>query len=121
MKFQYISHATALVEDGGIQVLCDPWLGGRTYYGSWAQYPSPDVTPADLADVDYIYISHIHPDHIHEQTLEQFNTDIPVLIHDFQFDFLTQNIEALDFDVIELPHGERTHLDGDLYLYLTHI
>jgi len=44
------------------------------------------------------------------------NTDIPVFIHDYRWDYLREEIEALGFDVTELPHDERTHVAGDLHI-----
>ncbi|MCX2818627.1 MBL fold metallo-hydrolase [Haladaptatus sp. F3-133] len=116
MKIKYIAHSTVLVEDKGVKILCDPWLEGETYYGSWAHYPPVDFSPEEYADIDYIYISHIHPDHLHHPTLKELDSDIPVFIHDFKWDYVKKNIERMGFDVNELSHGERHHLEGDLHL-----
>jgi len=116
MELEFIKSSTVLVRDGDTEVLCDPWLIDGAYYGSWAHYPPVDFDLEDYSDVDYIYVSHIHPDHIQEETFDHLNSDIPVIIHDFQFDFLKKNVERMGFDVIELPHNERTHLDGDLFI-----
>jgi UDP-MurNAc hydroxylase len=116
MELEFVKSATVLVRDGDTEVLCDPWLIDGAYYGSWAHYPPVDFDPGEYSDVDYIYVSHIHPDHVHEETFERFDTDTPVIIHDFQFDFLKDNIERMGFDVIELQHDDRTHLDGDLHV-----
>ncbi|QLK27799.1 MBL fold metallo-hydrolase [Natrinema zhouii] len=114
MRVTYLESAAILIEDGDDSVLCDPWLLDGAYYGSWAHYPEPDFEPEEFDDVDYIYISHIHPDHFDPDTLERLDADIPVLIHDYRWDYLKDAIGELGFEVIELPHGERTHLTGDL-------
>ncbi len=116
MEITYLESAALLIEDDGTELLCDPWLVDGAYYGSWAHYPPPDFDPEDFNDVDYIYISHVHPDHFHPPTLERMDTDIPVLIHDYRWDYLREKIERLGFEVIELPHDERTHLTGDLHI-----
>lgn len=116
MELQHVKSSGVLVESDGIEVLCDPWLKDGAYYGSWAHYPPLEVEPEDYNHVDYIYISHIHPDHFHEDTLAEMDTDIPVLVHDYETNFLKYNIERLGFDVRELPHNERIHLDGDLHI-----
>ncbi|MFB6344946.1 MAG: MBL fold metallo-hydrolase [bacterium] len=116
MQVTKIIHSTLLIEDRGVKVLCDPWLDGEAFYGSWAHYPPTEHVPSDFNDVDFIYISHIHPDHLHHPTLDQMDKDIPVLIHDFKWDFVRKNIEHLGFDVTELKHGERHHLKNDLHL-----
>jgi UDP-MurNAc hydroxylase len=116
MRLRHLKSSSVVVEDGDTSVLCDPWLLDGAFYGSWAHYPPLDFEPEDYSDVDYIYVSHIHPDHFHRPTMERLDTDVPVLIHDYATDFLKQNVERLGFDVVELPHAERTHLEGDLHV-----
>lgn len=116
MQVTYLESAAILIEDGDAAVLCDPWLLDGAYYGSWAHYPEPDFEPEEFDDVDYIYISHIHPDHFDPDTLERMDTDIPVLIHDYRWDYLRDAIAELGFEVIELPHGQRTHLTEDVHI-----
>jgi len=116
MQVEYIHNSTVKVDDGETSILCDPWIADGAYYGSWAQYPPIEQEPEDFNDVDYIYISHIHPDHCHIPTLERMDKDIPVLVHDFKWDYLVNNIERLGFDTHELPHDERFHLGGDTYI-----
>jgi len=116
MQLEFVKSATVLVRDGETEVLCDPWLIDGAYYGSWAHYPPVEFDVEEYADIDYIYVSHIHPDHIHRETFKRFDTDIPVVVHDFQFDFLKNNLEGMGFEVIELPHNQRTHLAEDLHI-----
>ncbi|WP_306057957.1 MBL fold metallo-hydrolase [Natronococcus wangiae] len=116
MQVTYLESAAILVEDEDASILCDPWLVDGAYYGSWAHYPEPEFVPEDFNHVDYIYISHIHPDHFDPDTLERMDTDIPILIHDYRWDYLRDAIEELGYDVIELPHGQRTHLTGDMHI-----
>ena len=116
MQVTYLESAAILLENDDVQILCDPWLVDGAYYGSWAHYPEPEFEPEDFDDVDYIYISHIHPDHFHPETLERMDDDIPVLIHDYRWDYLKEAVEDLGFEVIELPHGERTQLQGDTHI-----
>lgn len=114
MKIKYVKNASIVVESGGCKVLTDPWLTDGEYYGSWYHYPPADVDIQDFNDVDYIYISHIHPDHSSAETLQKLNTDIPILIHDFQFDFLKHKLEAFGFDVTEIPHNQPVPLENNL-------
>jgi UDP-MurNAc hydroxylase len=116
MQVTYLSSAAILVETDDAAVLCDPWLVDGAFYGSWAHYPPLDVAPEDFDDVDGIYISHIHPDHFDPATLRRMDTEIPVYIHDYRWDYLRDEIEALGFDVHELDHGTRTHVAGDLHV-----
>ena len=116
MRVSYLASAAILIDDATTRVLCDPWLVDGAYYGSWAHYPDCDVAPEDVADVDFIYLSHIHPDHFDPATLRRLDDEIPVLIHDYRWDYLREAVTDLGFDVVELPHDERTHLDGDLHI-----
>ncbi|MFP8958660.1 MBL fold metallo-hydrolase [Natrialbaceae archaeon A-CW3] len=117
MRVNHIGSSTIVVESGDVSVLCDPWLIDGAFDGAWAHYPPLEVEPSDFDDVDYIYVSHIHPDHCHRETLEELADDIPVLIHDYAWDFLKRNIEAAGFESVhELPHDERIHLGGDLHV-----
>lgn len=116
MRIRHLKSSSVVVSEDDVSVLCDPWLLDGAFYGAWAHYPPLQFEPADYNDVDYIYISHIHPDHCHGETLERLDDDIPVLIHDYDSDFLKYNIESHGFDVTELAHNERVHLGGDLHL-----
>jgi len=116
MQVTYLESAAVLVEDENTSILCDPWLVDGAYYGSWAHYPDPDFEPEDFNHVDYIYISHVHPDHFDPATLERMDTDIPVLIHDYRWDYLKHAVEDLGFEAVELPHDERVHLSDDMHI-----
>jgi UDP-MurNAc hydroxylase len=107
MRIQYISSACTLIEAEGIRILCDPWLTEGIYYGSWYHYPLPALTAKDFQDVDYIYISHIHPDHCDVESLKQFPSTIPVMIHDYQEKFLFNLLKRVGFQrIIEVLHRE---------------
>ncbi|ELY56524.1 Zn-dependent hydrolase of the beta-lactamase fold-like protein [Natronococcus amylolyticus DSM 10524] len=116
MRVTYLESAAILVESEDASILCDPWLVDGAYYGSWAHYPEPEFEPEDFNDVDYIYISHIHPDHFDPDTLRRIDTDIPILIHDYRWDYLKDDIEELGYEVLELPHDERVHLTGKMHI-----
>ena len=116
MHVTYLGSAAVVIESADVEILCDPWLLDGAYYGSWAHYPEREFEPEAYNDVDYIYISHVHPDHFHPESLERMDTDIPVLIHDYRWDYLKEAVEDLGFEAVELPHDERTHLDGDTHI-----
>lgn len=113
MHVTYLSSAAILIENEDVSVLCDPWLVDGAYYGSWAHYPPLEYDPEDFNDVDYIYVSHVHPDHFDPATLERMDTEIPVLIHDYRWDYLRDAVEELGFEAVELPHGESMVLGGE--------
>ena len=120
MRITMLNSASVLVEDtcDGLptKVLCDPWLDGPEFLGSWAMYPPFNFDPEKFSDIDFIYISHIHADHSSEKTLSQLDKEIPVLIHNFPQKFLKQKIERLGFKTIELEHNTRVRLKNNLHL-----
>ena len=116
MKITFHTSASVVIEDDGVKILTDPWFVDGEFYGSWAHYPLYDFNPQDFDDIDYIYISHIHPDHCSVKTLEKLNRKIPILIHNFHFKYLKEQIQRLGFSVIELNHNERIHLKNNLHI-----
>ena len=120
MKITQLNSATNMIEDSVndscVKILCDPWLDGEEYLGSWAMYPQYNFKPENFSDVDFIYISHIHPDHSSVNTLSKLNKKIPVLIHNFPEKFLKNKIENLGFKTIELEHGMRVRLKNNLHV-----
>ena len=120
MKIIQLNSASNLIEDSidgfHVKILCDPWLNGEEYLGSWAMYPPYNFKPENFSDLDFIYISHIHPDHSSASTLSKLDKKIPVLIHNFPEKFLKNKIENLGFKTIQLEHGVRTRLKNNLHV-----
>lgn len=103
VNYKFLRGACVIIESGDTQIMCDPWLTDGEYYGSWAHYPPYDWSD-DLSNLTHIYVSHIHPDHFSAATMARL-PKVPVLIHQFNSKFLKHNIEALGFEVRELPHN----------------
>jgi UDP-MurNAc hydroxylase len=116
MKVTQLYSASVIVEDKGVKILCDPWLVGEEYFGSWGMYPPYHFRPENFKSIDFIYISHIHPDHCSLRTLTSLDKNIPVLIHNFPIKFLKNTIESMGFKVIELEHNLRIRLRGNLHI-----
>tara|TARA_Y100001963_G_scaffold9243_1_gene11893 strand:- start:5643 stop:6977 length:1335 start_codon:yes stop_codon:yes gene_type:complete len=118
MRLTYYNNTATLVEYKNTKILLDPWLIGKSYFGSWTSYPKLKIDINDFQDIDYIHISHIHPDHCHEETLKQLSNDIPILIHNWDDKFVKMNLERMGKRVIELEHGEKFNLSDDFSLYV---
>jgi UDP-MurNAc hydroxylase len=71
-KFTILSHACLLLERGNTKIIIDPWLIGACYWGSWWNFPEPQLNPQLLQEVDYVIISHVHWDHWHGLSLKKF-------------------------------------------------
>ena len=120
MKVTSLNSASVLIEEdssqGNTKILCDPWLTGEEYFGSWGIYPPYEFKPEKFGDVDFIYISHIHPDHCSTKTLQKLDKKIPVIIHNFPEKSLKSTIENLGFKVIEIEHNLRIRLKKNLFI-----
>ena len=116
MKLTYLHSASVIIQDGDTKVLCDPWLVNGEFFNSWGIYPPYDFKSENFSDIDFIYISHIHPDHASLLTLSKLDTDIPVIIYDFEDKSLKHKIESLGFSVTELSNNCRTNLKDDLFI-----
>jgi UDP-MurNAc hydroxylase len=116
VRITYLNSASVLIQDKNVKIMCDPWLDGEEYFGSWGIYPPYNFKPEDFDDVDFIHISHIHPDHCSLATLSKLNKKISIVIHKFPEKFLKVFLEKLGFSVIELEHNKRTKLKDDVYL-----
>lgn len=116
MKVTQLYSASVIIEDKNTSILCDPWLIGEEYFGSWGMYPPYNFKSENFKTIDFIYISHIHPDHCSIKTLSKLDRNIPVLIHNFPIKFLKNTIENLGFKVIELEHNLRIRLRDDLHI-----
>jgi len=120
VKITQLNSASVIIEDTStktpVKILCDPWLIGEAYIGSWTIYPHYNFIPKNFLDIDYIYVSHIHDDHNSTKTLSQLDKNIPVLIHNFPDNFLKNKIERLGFKTIKLEHGIRTKLKENMFI-----
>jgi UDP-MurNAc hydroxylase len=116
MNIRYIKSATIVIECNDLKIMTDPWLVDGEYYGSWHHFPAVELDENYFSGIDYIYVSHIHPDHFSKETFRLLDKRIPVLIHKYESPFLRQNIERLGFEVLELPHNQRTHLKNGVHI-----
>lgn len=107
-----------MAEHNGTKVLFDPWLLGKTQYGSWSIYPELNIDWSEFDDLDYIHISHVHADHLHVETLNKISNEIPILIHKWDDKFVKNILERIGKRVIELEHGEAFKISEDLEIYV---
>jgi len=105
LTVRFITHATLLIEAGGMRVMTDPWLIGPAFLtGWWLQHAPKDDCLDLLASCDAIYISHNHPDHCHLETLSLVARDKPILVPQFTSGSAASLLQAQGFtNVMPLP------------------
>lgn len=65
---ELISHASVVIHCDGTGIWTDPWLFGSAFNNSW-ELLGATAPPADLDQIQFLWISHEHPDHFHIPTL----------------------------------------------------
>jgi len=106
MRFSILGHACMQVEADGKSLVCDPWLIGSAYWGSWWNYPPVPKDIFERLDPDFIFITHLHWDHFHGPTLRRLGQDRRILIPKTSGTRLLDDLSEMGFkNVTELPHG----------------
>jgi len=101
---RFLGQACTLIETNNERIIVDPWIVGPCNVNSWYTLRRRAATKKDIpTDIDYIYISHEHQDHFQEETLREFNKNIPIYICKFPTDRFYNAVLNLGFkNVIEL-------------------
>ena len=116
MFTKLLGQACTLIETKNERIIVDPWIVGPCNVNSWYTLRNKAATRKNIpTDVDYIYISHEHQDHFQEETLKEFNKNIPIYICKFPTDRFYNEILKLGFkNVVELPSWKPEKLSNDL-------
>jgi UDP-MurNAc hydroxylase len=115
MRVTFLGHAGLYIETRYASILCDPWLGGPAYYGSWWPFPDNDcVDPAALSRPTYLYISHLHHDHFYPPFLRRHVArDTVVLLPDYPLSSLEAELRRLGFHrFLRTTSWEPVEVDG---------
>ena len=117
MRFEILSHAGLLVENGNTKLICDPWLIGSCYWRSWWNYPPVSKEIIDSLNPDYICLTHIHWDHFHGPSLRLFSRKTPVIVPKGHYAKMRGDLRKMGFtNVVELKHGESISLSNEIKL-----
>ncbi len=113
MQIQFITNACLRILTSRVRILCDPWLVGHAFDGSWMQWPPLRTQPEEL-EYTHLYVSHIHTDHCDPYTLRRLsNKKAPVIIHKNPDGFVRRRIASCGFsEFIELANNESVVLNG---------
>lgn len=121
MKFQILSHAGLSVTGSGVQLLCDPWLVGSTYWRSWWNYPPVSDDLIASLHPDFIYLTHIHWDHFQGASLRRFSKSTPILIPKATYVRMAKDLRHMGYtNVVELRHAERLALAPGFHVTCYH-
>ncbi len=114
MKLTIVSHAGLLVEHGGQQLVCDPWIVGSCYWRSWWNYPPAKAEALARLDPDWVYLSHIHWDHFHGPSLKRFRRNAQILVPYDCYTRMVEDLRQMGFEnIVEMRHGRPLRLaDG---------
>lgn len=114
-KFTVLSHACLLLKRGQTKIIIDPWLIGACYWGSWWNFPEPQLDPHQLADVDYVIISHVHWDHWHGLTLKKFFKGCHYIVPDEYQHRSYDDLKRINIGPItQVKHGRSLQLSDEI-------
>lgn len=121
MRIQTLSHAGLMVEAGGVQLLCDPWLVGSSYWRSWWNYPPVPVELIAGLKPKAIYLTHLHWDHFHGPSLKLFPPDTLVIVPYDRYDRMVRDLATVGMtNVVELRNGESLEIASGFRLTSYH-
>jgi UDP-MurNAc hydroxylase len=119
-----VSHASVIIEAGGIKLWTDPWLLSKAFNNSWALLGKPAYCPQMLDDIQYLWISHEHPDHFNIPTMkslpDEFKKRVVVLFQQKNSEKIFDALRSFGFDNFQsLPNRRIVSLGGgvDVYCY----
>ena len=111
MKLHFVNHASFLVEQGTLRLICDPWIEGTVFNDGWDLLSPTRSRYEDFRDITHIWFSHEHPDHFNPPNVkkipEECRSEITVLFQHTNDKKVVRYCEKIGFkEVRELPHGE---------------
>jgi hypothetical protein len=111
MKFHFVNHASFVVEQGPIRLICDPWIEGPVFNDGWDLLASTRFRYEDFRDITHIWFSHEHPDHFNPPNIkripEEYRREITVLFQHTSDKKVVRHCEKLGFkEVRELRLGD---------------
>lgn len=116
LELRWVNHASFILSQGDVRLICDPWWKGLAFDGSWALLSPSDMRAEDLSTVTHMWFSHEHPDHFSPPTLAdippEIRRDIAVLYQRTSDRKVLSYCRDLGFGrLVELPPGEWHALD----------
>ncbi len=118
MHLEFVNHASLIYEHEDIRLICDPWLEGTVFDGSWSHVSQSAFSYDDYKSISHIWFSHEHPDHFFPPNIkkipEEYRRDITVLFKSTIDQKVVNYCRHLKFkDVVELEPGVAHELADD--------
>lgn len=115
MEIEFVNHASVVLHQDDIHLICDPWLEGRVFHNGWQHHSRTVFSYQDFARITHIWFSHEHPDHFFPPNVksipEEFRRRITVLYQRTRDQKVVEFCRGLNFrEVIELPPHEEVAL-----------
>lgn len=102
MKIEWYTNACVRISAlSGASIVCDPWVNGGAFLGSWFHWPpiSEEFGISLLKEpCDGIYISHLHPDHYDPKFISAFSKarpEVPIYVAEFAHPWLKRSLQAV--------------------------
>jgi UDP-MurNAc hydroxylase len=122
LKITLVSHASVIIDAGGIKIWTDPWLLSKAFNNSWSLLGKPAYFPHMLNDIHYLWISHEHPDHFNIPTLkslpDEFKKRVIVLFQQQNSEKIFEALRGFGFTNFQsLPNRRTVSLAGGVEVY----
>ncbi len=76
MKIQFINHASFIIENEDIKLICDPWIKGSAFNNGWSLLSKTKMKFDEFDTITHIWFSHEHPDHFSPPNLMEIPKEI---------------------------------------------
>ncbi len=122
MKIEWVNHASYIVHQDDISLICDPWIGGSVFNNGWSLLAKTRFTFHDFARITHIWFSHEHPDHFSPPNITSIpaaaRQKITILYQKTRDKKVVKFCQKLGFgDVIELPSFREFALGPNLSVW----
>ena len=122
MNITLVSHASVIIDAGGLNIWTDPWIVSKAFNNSWSLLGKPAYDPAMLDDIQYLWISHEHPDHFNIPTLkslpDEFKKRVVVLFQQKNSEKIFDALRGFGFQHFQsLPNARVVPLSNGVEVY----
>ncbi|MCU1285434.1 MAG: hypothetical protein JWO13_1784 [Acidobacteriales bacterium] len=118
MKISWVNHASFVVQQGDVALICDPWLEGTAFNNGWSLISKTRFDFNDFDRISHIFFSHEHPDHFSpsnvRRTPQHARKNITVLFQETRDKRVVNFCKSLQFQTRELPEDQWVQISEDV-------